>query len=394
MMYSHQMLTRQEQEERRRKAQILRKKAAHAKHRKANKGCPPSKEQVAAFVSALQNLPLPPPAPSMIRFLLPRPSVKAIVSFHDRTLSSWYLFTEQWKTSCWFTKAQGDLVKSTIESAIFCNLRVRWQLRKWIFRHRMAETLRRNTDTTDVCTTLPAPEKARVTVFDLPNHKAYYFHYQTLQTLITNSLLYQQYGIANPTFPKNPYTNLPWSRAQIISIMQQISERAAYQSRLPPPLLLEFRNADYSLRTFVRKNRVLLHTQAAVNFFQKKYDRDVQTIYEETVDDMYNEYYTERRPLFGRNSVVEILQSNTLIKEIKEKWDALVIAFWIYENHRILYGPYKSYDDLLDQVRKLHEITYAVVLTRDNALTFLVFETIVHGAHPEDNVIHENAAPQ
>jgi hypothetical protein len=258
----------------------------------------------------------------------------------------------------------------------------------------MAETLRRNTDTTDVCTTLPVPEKARVTVYDLPNHKAYYFHYQTLQTLISNSLLFQQYGIANPTFPKNPYTNLPWSRAQIISIMQQIGERAAYHSRLPPPLLLEFRNAEYSLRTFVRKNRVLLHTQAAVNFFQKKYDSDVQNIYEETIDDMYNEYYTERRPLFGRNSVVQILQSNTLMKEIKEKWDALVIAFWIYENHRILYGPYKSYDDLLDQVRKLHEITYAVVLTRDNALTFLVFETIARVAHPEDNVIHENAAPQ
>ena len=206
------MLTRQEAERQRRKEKQLHRKLAHAKHRKANKGLPPSKEAVAAFVAAIQRTRLPPPAPSMIRFLIP--PVNTLASFHDRTLSSWYLFVEQWKATQWFTKAQGDTFKASMETAVYRNLRIRWILRKWIRRFCMRKAEARNTDPTDLCTTLPIPERALVTVYDMRNRNVYRFHYQTLQTLILNSLLFQQYGIASPMYPKNPYTNLRWSHGQ------------------------------------------------------------------------------------------------------------------------------------------------------------------------------------
>ena len=378
------MLTRQEAERQRRKEKQLHRKLAHAKHRKANKGLPPSKEAVAAFVAAIQRTRLPPPAPSMIRFLIP--PVNTLASFHDRTLSSWYLFVEQWKATQWFTKAQGDTFKASMETAVYRNLRIRWILRKWIRRFCMRKAEARNTDPTDLCTTLPIPERALVTVYDMRNRNVYRFHYQTLQTLILNSLLFQQYGIASPMYPKNPYTNLRWSHGQLLSINQQIGERSAYHSRLPPALLSSFRQAGLCLRSFARQNRALLHTQAAVNFFKKKHDNDVREIYHETLDDLYDEYFYSRRPLMGRNRTIDMIRSGTLVKEIKEQWDALVVAFWIYENHKILYGPYKEYDDLLDQVKKLHDSTYRVVLVREQALAVAMFAEV--------QVRNQNASPQ
>lgn len=378
------MLTRQEAEANQRKMTERRRKAAHAKHRKANKGLPPSKEAVAAFVATIQRTPLGPPAPSMIRFLLP--PAHPLASFHDRTLSSWYLFVEQWKATQWFTKAQGDAIKTAIETAVYRNLRIRWILRKWIRRFCMRKADAKNTDPTDLCTTLPIPERALVTIYDMRNRNMYRFHYQTLQTLIQNSLLFQQYGIANPLYPKNPYTNLRWSHGQLLSIQQQIGECSAYHGRLPPPLLSNFRQAGLCLRSFTRQHRVLLHTQAAVNFFKKKHDNDVREIYHETLDDLYDEYYYIRRPLKGRNRVIELIRSGTLVKELKEPWDALVVAFWIYTNHKILYGPYKEYDDLLDQVKKLHDSTYRVMIMRDQAIAGRIFAEL--------EVRNQNAAPQ
>jgi hypothetical protein len=274
----------------------------------------------------------------------------------------------------WFTKAEGDTIKEQLRKAVFQNFRVRWQLRKWILRRRVAETDRRNTDYTDVCTTLPIPEKARVTVYELHNRKAYYFHYQTIQTLISNSLLFQQYGIANPLYPKNPYTNLPWSHSQMISITQQIGERVAYHGRLQNHYIQEFRIASYCLRPFAKKLRRVLAVQAALTFFQKKYDNDVKEIYLETLEDMYNEYFEVRRPLFGKNAVLDLVATNKLAKEQQDKWDNLVIAFWIYENHHLLLSPYTKFDDLLDELGKLHAIAYRREVD-DNQVAVLLFAT-------------------
>jgi len=376
------MLTRKELEAQQRKERTRKRKEALARHRKLNKGPPPSESQVAFFVAALKGTPLPPPLPLHIRFVLPAPTVNMLVSWHDRTLSEWLQCIEEWNNMSWFTKAEGDAIKEQLRYAVFQNFRVRWHLRKWILRHRLAQTHLRNTDLTDVCTTLPIPTKACVTVFDLPNRKAYYFHYQTIQTLVVNSLLFQQYGISNPLYPKNPYTNIPWSACQMISIMQQIGERVAYHGRVPNLHLQEFRLASYCLRPFAKKNRRVLAVQAALTFFQKKHDQDVKEIYFETLEDMYNEYVELRTPLFGRNAVMDLITHEALPKEQQDKWDNLVVCFWIYENHRILLSPYTKFDDLLDELRKLHSITHRQDLNMNQVIVALFASSIVPPSLP------------
>jgi len=366
------MLTRKELEAKQRKEKTKKRKEALARHRKLNKGPPPSESQVVFFAAALKRTPLPPPLPLHIRFVIPAPTVNMLFSWHDRTVSEWLQCIEAWNKMSWFTKAEGDAIKEQLRYVVFQNFRVRWQLRKWILRHRLAETHRRNTDLTDVCTTLPIPTKACVTVFDLPTRKAYYFHYQTIQTLVVNSLLFQQYGIPNPLYPKNPYTNVPWTYCQLVSITQQIGERVAYHGRVPNLHLQEFRMASYCLRPFAKKNRRVLAVQAALTFFQKKYDQDVKEIYFETLEDMYNEYFELRTPLFGRNAVIDLITHEALPKEQQNKWDNLVVCFWIYENHRILLSPYTEFNDLLDEFGKLHNISYRQE-REHNRLALLIF---------------------
>lgn len=381
------MLTRQDLDVLQKKEKTRKRKEAHATHRKRNRGSAPSFSEVATFKAALGVQPLPPVAPLHIRFILPKPTVNMLISWHDRTIKGWFQSVEQWKTMTWFTKAEGDRIKEQLRHAVFQNLRVRWQLRKWILRHRLAESHRRNTDLTDLCTTLEIPEKARVTIYDLPNHKAYYFHYQTIQKLICNSLLFQQYGIANPLYPKNPYTNLPWSHAQMISIHQQIWERTGYHGRLPNNYIIEFQRKAFCTQTFRKKNLRHLAIAAAESFFQKKYDADVQEIYLETLDDMYNDYFELRRSLFGRNTVVDLIIHDALPNEIQQKWDELVVSFWIYQNYRLLRDPYTKFDDLLDQVRKLHSITYQHDLASNRGLLIFVAATPIPPTLPL-NLLH------
>ena len=375
--------------EKRQQTRVQKRKVALAKHRKLNKGPSPSPSQVAAFIAAITQTPLPPPLPGHIRFVLPAPKVNMIASWHDRTLGEWLQCVETWKTLSWFTKAEGDAVKKQLEGAVFQNFRVRWQLRKWILRHRLAITHRNNTDLTDVCTTLPIPKNARVTVYDLPNRKAYYFHCQTIQTLIVNSLHFQQYGISNPMVPKNPYTNLPWSYTQMISICHQIGERLAYQGRLPNLYLQEFRLASYRLTPFVKRNRRILAIHAAYTFFQKKHDSDVEEIYLETLDDMYNEYCEQRVPLFGRHAVIDMIKNKELAQEQQEKWDNLIVAFWIYENHKILINPYTSFDDLLDQLGELHSISHRQNLSVNQVLVAMFTSNVIPPSLPLMTPMHQ-----
>jgi hypothetical protein len=87
---------------------------------------------------------------------------------------------------------------------------------------------------------------------------------------------------------------------------------------------------------------------------------------------MYNEYFEVRRPLFGKNAVLDLVTTNKLAKEQQDKWDTLVIAFWIYENHHLLLSPYTKFDELLDELGKLHAIAYRREVD-DNQVAVLLF---------------------
>ena len=60
----------------------------------------------------------------------------------------------------------------------------------------------------------------RVVMYD--KYKKYVFDANSLATWIESKLLYQEYGFALPTYPRNPWTNVEFTYVQMISIYYQL----------------------------------------------------------------------------------------------------------------------------------------------------------------------------
>jgi hypothetical protein len=71
--------------------------------------------------------------------------------------------------------------------------------------------------------TLSAPEK-EVAVYDWHVQKKFVFDAKSLATFIESKLLYNEGGFALPMYPCNPWTNLEFSYAQLVSIHNQLQE--------------------------------------------------------------------------------------------------------------------------------------------------------------------------
>ncbi len=64
-----------------------------------------------------------------------------------------------------------------------------------------------------------------------------------------------------------------------------------------------------------------------------------------------------------RNMVVE----RKLPVNLQERWDAIVMSLWLYTNICILYGNYKTYDELIDDFKQIHNETRSYVFELNRA---------------------------
>jgi hypothetical protein len=233
---------------------------------------------------------------------------------------------------------------------LYKNLRYRWLLRKFIKNIRKRIMERRIIGHDDLCTTSPIPEDFIVRVYDWKTKSVYLFHTQTIMKLILDKLKYNTYGIACPIIAKNPYTNLSFTLGQHITIIGQIIINLAKNHRMISDLLLSYRKYKYDIPMFFNKNKIALHIHAACTFFANKDDRDVREITGEIIEDLYQEHGHR----IGFASVTRHVVERTLRPDLQERWDCLMLSFWIYQNHLVFHG-WTSYDRMVEEFYLLHK---------------------------------------
>jgi hypothetical protein len=214
----------------------------------------------------------------------------------------------------------------------------------------------------DLHTTTRIPEAAMVSVYDFKTQAKYVFHTNTILKMITASLKYCAYGISAPKAPKNPYTNLEWTKPQLMSITQQIVRNMASLHRIPPPIFLNYYNCNYNVLTFAKFCEKELGINAAIELFKLKDDPTTLDIYGETIDDILEDLDIVMSSRI-RNMVVE----RKLPANLQDRWDAIVMSLWLYANVCILYGNYKTYDELTDDFKKTHNETRSYVFELNRA---------------------------
>ena len=270
----------------------------------------------------------------------------------DYTLKQWINIIAARKTSIFVSERE---IAVRLESSFFTSQKYRWYARQWISRVRRKIMDKRIVGEEDFVTLQPIPCASRVTVYDLKCLRRYDFHTTTIYRTLLRSLLSNSYGIPNPHAPKNPFTNVPWSYGQMLTIVSQILQNLGRCHRFPHKLLRAYRNSEYDIKIFLKIAGLDLKISAAREFFGATEDPVTREIYEEVIDDLYGE---EDYPASWR-IIARLVKKRMLSLELMREWDNLVIAFWLYSNYKIFIAPYWSYEDIDNQYRILNSRSHA-----------------------------------
>lgn len=243
------------------------------------------------------------------------------------------------------------------------NITLRMCVLRCVQRRLLAKMDKRVVGEDDLHTTIRIPDANMVSVYDFKTRAKYVFHTNTILKMILSSLKYCAYGISSPRAPKNPYTNLEWTKPQLVSITQQIVRNMSALHRIPPPLFLNYYNCNYNILTFAKFCEKELRINAAVELFKLKDDPTTQDVYSETIGTVIDEEDIVMSSRM-RNMIIERKLPDTL----QNRWDNIVLALWIDGNIQVLYEPYKTYTEIIDDFKKACDDTrsYLVQLTRSS----------------------------
>jgi len=288
---------------------------------------------------------------------------------YDRTLSEWITLIKEHKYAkepekkgipCPFTMRK--MAGEYYEHMFTKNQQLRRTLHKFLIRVRIRIMDKRIVGAEDLVTTVAIPKKDLVSVYDIKARNKYLFHTNTIARMMSSSLQYSSWGIPNPKPPTNPYTNVPWSYTQCMSITSQIIRNQAQYHRAPAYNLLGFRSCNYNMTTFAYRYRNHLRIQAATSLFKDNTSAEAQEIYDEIIDFMFEDVpNTQRVPL-------RLLKHRGFPATITKQWDDLVIAYFLQRNHGICVVPYRT---ILDMDRAFHSLskqTYAYWIANMRAI--------------------------
>ena len=292
------------------------------------------------------------PPRGSIRFLGSDALLPLQAKSHDRTLREWCVLIHSMRTAILQSEKQKQDAEC-LGKAFFDNQRLRWFVYRWIRNVRCKIMNKRIVGAEDMVTLRPIPAESLVRVYDIRARNTYQFHTNTIARMIFNNLMFSSYGIAAPQLPKNPYTNVPWTYGQILTIVTQIIRNYTYTHHAPSMTLLTYRLSNYSMPVFLKKYGVALKINAAQTLFAARDDPVTIEIYNETIDDIYSGNNLPARSYY----VMQLVKGRKLSAELLKEWNALVLTFWLYTNYHLVVLPARSYADIDIIFRKLHAKT-------------------------------------
>jgi hypothetical protein len=226
----------------------------------------------------------------------------------------------------------------------------RWIIRKFIMCVRLRCMARRTVGLNDLYTTVDTPVSSQVIVYDYKSRSRYIFHTHTAMRIILSGLKYSQYGISQPTLPKNPYTNLKWTLGQTMAITSQIVTNLIRVHRIPPAYIHSYRQCGYNLQSFSSENKIPLAVDAAQALFKDESDEVGREIYMEMIDDLYKNDDIDKD---GWRFVRRCIRMGKLPAALLQRWNVLVISAWIYENNNYMHN-FATVREMHQELQDLH----------------------------------------
>jgi mevalonate kinase len=159
---------------------------------------------------------------------------------------------------------------------------------------------------------------------------------------------FEQWGLAKPMVPRNPYTNQRWSTAQLLHIFHELHTQMGRRGKSLPSFLIKYVESGYCVRKFLEINSLELGIQAAIRFF-KTADSDAIRI--ELLYEMFQQVYQVHNMRIYR-----LIKARLCLDSLQKEWESLILNKWIHDNYG--YSPQYMWRDTLEQNLSIEQLIH------------------------------------
>jgi hypothetical protein len=230
--------------------------------------------------------------------------------------------------------------------------RGRYLARKVLLRLQQRIWSRRIQCNVDLIDMAPIPPADRILLTDVPNRTIYAFHRRDIFRNLLSNIGAAAEMLPAPRPPTNPWTNLALTRAQTMSICQQLLLDYARRGQCPPVVFAAFCAAKYDIRRFETENSALLAQHAIRAYFEDLHDHNRDVVVD-TVIQLLEDHIVRFSP-----ATVRRWFRMTPVTPLHREWLALARDYTLHLNLHI--QPRPSWQDdtgIMRDVRRLYNRT-------------------------------------
>ena len=246
-----------------------------------------------------------------------------------------------------------------------------------LFKIRKAKT---NPCTADMCLTPFSALKSSIllNLYDDNARTMYTFRISDLINIINTSLAHSPEFFADPQYIKNPYTNIPFSKAQLYHIYFQIQK----SSLIMPPLFHHFFLTNFKLDLFLIKNQALIREEA-IHFFVRNMNKDTKAHYIKQM------LYYHQYDMPNRINIAPTFEKEKLVASFANYLPDYLIALYSLQPENKI----EAYTRIQDNLHSfsIHNPTYGRVILnmhhQDYSLTRPLFYNFMNRRSVEDSFV-------
>jgi len=184
-------------------------------------------------------------------------SLKSVFPYDDKEFKFYVPPSQQYGPSKYFTRAANEIYDT--------NQRLRWNFKRLLNRWLIKRSNKRTVDS-DLITMEPVPEDDQIRIYCIKSRSLYVFNGNSLLKMVKSALESQQGSICNPKQPKNPFTNVPFTYAQMIKVSKELLNWCAKKSIRFPAIISVYAESRYSLMNLMSLHNNFLQYHATRNY--------------------------------------------------------------------------------------------------------------------------------
>jgi hypothetical protein len=191
-----------------------------------------------------------------------------------------------------------------------------------------------------------------ILIADTKQHQIFRFHRRDLFSNLIANICMAEEMMPYPRPPTNPWSNVPWTLGQTMSVCAQLSLDYALRGKCPPVLLAAFCEARFDLKRFKQDNASMLSQHAIYSYFKDLTSENMDTVY-----DTLTQLLTSANLGYSSTAISRWLKQVPQTA-LHRDWLLLVRDYTVYINLHVQVRPtWRSAIDIRHDVRTLYRRT-------------------------------------